>query len=423
MDDEQPGTATATARPSRRAQAAYAALGVALLVGELVAASSRPALPGAGGGAHQALAVLLGLTVAVARWRPAVGLGLLVLVSLGQVATGADLALDVVALVVVSFQCARRGSAATMWVSGAYVPAAGVLGGFYATVPGTGLVDQAQRTAPAGDLLATTTGWAITLAPLFVPWLLGLTLRMRARAEESRRLRLRAEAERSIALARQAQAEALARAEEQRARLANDVHDVVGHSLAVILAQAQSADYLSERPSQEVLGILHAIAESARSSLHEVRNVLLPTGGEPEASHGLDDLLARVPVPPGGLRRHLVGTPRPLAPDTSVLARRVLQEMLTNALKHGDPEGGMEVTIQWGSGLTLAVRNAVRPDTQLDAERRGDEPAAGGLGLGGMRRRLESAGGRLAVEEDARSFCATATVPLAGARTVAEQDA
>lgn len=409
-EQQQARTAPATARPPTRVLAAYVALAAAVLVAELLSAQGRPSAPGSDPTASQALAALLAGAVGLARWRPAAGLALLVAVSVGQVTTGTDLTLDVVALVVVSFQCARRGGRAALWLSGAYVPAAYVLGGFYAGAPGTAVVEQAQRAAPAADLLTSITAWALTLAPLFVPWLLGLTMRMRARAEESRRLRLRAEAERSVAQARQAQAEALARAEEERARLARDVHDVVGHSLAVILAQAQSADYLSEQPSTDVLAILRAIAESARSSLHEVRNVLSSgdSDGEEPVPHTLDDVLAGVPEPPGGLRRHVVGTPRPLAPDTSVLVRRVLQEMLTNALKHGDPQGGMDVTIEWGSGLTLAVRNTTC-----------GQPTGEGSGLAGMRRRLESAGGRLAVDQDAVSFTATATVPLCSARAAA----
>ena len=102
-----------------------------------------------------------------------------------------------------------------------------------------------------------------------------------------------------------------------------------------------------------------------------------------------------------------VGTPQPLPPELDVVAYRVLQEMLTNAIKHGRRDDPMFVERHWEGELRIEVRNVVDPDV---------EDAGPGHGLDGMRRRLESVGGRLDVrrrEADGRAtFTATAWIPV-----------
>jgi signal transduction histidine kinase len=114
-----------------------------------------------------------------------------------------------------------------------------------------------------------------------------------------------------------------------------------------------------------------------------------------------------------------VGTPQPLPPELETVAYRVLQEMLTNAIKHGRRDTPVLVEQHWEGELRIEVRNvathtdeATRPTT---AHHPGAPPAPG-QGLEGMRRRLESVGGRLDVrrreESDGPTFTATAWVPM-----------
>jgi signal transduction histidine kinase len=102
-----------------------------------------------------------------------------------------------------------------------------------------------------------------------------------------------------------------------------------------------------------------------------------------------------------------VGNPQPMPPELDVVAYRVLQEMLTNALKHGRRDDPVFVERHWEGELRIEVRNVVEP---------GDAESEPGQGLEGMRRRLESVGGRLDVrrrEEDGRTtFTATAWIPV-----------
>ena len=101
-----------------------------------------------------------------------------------------------------------------------------------------------------------------------------------------------------------------------------------------------------------------------------------------------------------------VGTPQPLPPELEVVAYRVLQEMLTNAIKHGRRDQPVLVERHWPDGscdrdLRIEVRNAVGSPTTATEE---TVPlAAAGTGLDGMRRRLASVGGRLDVRRRERA--------------------
>ena len=101
---------------------------------------------------------------------------------------------------------------------------------------------------------AFSLGGAVGLAgmsTLGVPWLAGLTLRFRDRARESRASQVAAEEGAARAEVAAEQSREIAQLREDQARLARDVHDVVGHSLAVILAQAESAQYLAGHGHRE----------------------------------------------------------------------------------------------------------------------------------------------------------------------------
>ena len=102
-----------------------------------------------------------------------------------------------------------------------------------------------------------------------------------------------------------------------------------------------------------------------------------------------------------------VGTRQPLPPELDVVAYRVLQEMLTNAIKHGRRDEPVFVERHWEGELRIEVRNVIDADAAEDAP---------GQGLDGMRRRLESVGGHFDVrrrdEAGVPTFTATAWVPV-----------
>ncbi|NHA01851.1 hypothetical protein G5V59_25320 [Nocardioides sp. W3-2-3] len=353
--------------------------------------------------------VALGIAIAVglSRRMPGAALGVAWFTGGIQVVNDVDPLLTEGLLAVVAFGCARWGRVITVWLSGLSIPAGAVLAvaflspyAFYdalLTVGVGSLVEEAYRSGGYDWRLAVG---VLGVAVLATPWLAGLALRFAARSKDSRRSQVAAEAERD-------QAEEIARLREDQARLARDVHDVVGHSLAVILAQAESAQYLQDADTQGLKVTMENIATSARSSLDDVRQVLASTAGTaaPAAPTDLDSLVEGVRASGHEVRTTEIGTPQPMPPETAAVAFRVLQEMLTNALKHGPRDQPVFVERHWEGDLRIEVRNTLV----------GEGPgASGGQGLDGMRRRLEAVGGRLDVRRrtDPPTFTATAWVPV-----------
>jgi len=418
------------------------AFGAVVFVFGLIEALARYAVTG------PALAVIGCLAVAAGffRLRPGLALALVWVAALSLLAGGARPMFPLLSVLAVSFGVARWGRPLTVWLGGLSIPAVGVVAAWWSTgygIPSPPLVLDALRVGYwPGVPVAQMFAWALTvLVPLGLPFIVGLALRSTASsrasqvaAEESRDL---AEAQRDEAEHAQQQAQEIARLRQGQAQLARDVHDVVGHSLAVILAQAEAARTL---PETDVAGMREAmgnVADSARQSLRDVRQVLSttrsPGSGEPRRG-GLVELVEGIAAAGNDVRSVVLGDPVPLPPELDQVAYRVLQEMLTNALKHGRAGGPVWVEQAWGEAwqpeeLRLEVANIVRtpvPTAALDMTqpiRPGETPPAEpvadpptGLGLVSMRQRLASVGGRLDVRRrpsaDGDIFTATAWLPL-----------
>lgn len=252
---------------------------------------------------------------------------------------------------------------------------------------------------------------------LGAPWLLGLRQRSKAqlraqeeRAEDAELQRLYAiEAQQQSVLEEQRLAR-VAASEAASARLARDVHDVVGHSLAVILMQAESAQYLTN--TQDLHESMHNIATCARRSLGEIREVLHAARGEQPPAQappgGLGALLESVQASGVDLEVTQLGKSRALPPDAETVAYRVLQEMLTNAIKHGEHGRPIAVALTWADRLTLEVRNLDGGHTI--------SRALHGSGISGMSARLEAVGGSFELSrhqsDDGDVVTATAWLPL-----------
>lgn len=379
-----------------------------------------------------ALLVLAAAVIAgLARRQPGPALVLACLVGVVQVTTGTQIMAIELAFFVVVFCAARWGHVVTVVAALLSIPAAAAaavylaLDSYYVPLLSVSevrdLLDTANR---FGD--STRVGVTVfVMVVLAAPWLAGLAFRFSDRARESRASQVRAEESEALAVVRTEQAQEIARLRDEQARLARDVHDVVGHSLAVILAQAESAQYLPDDDPARLKQTMATIAGSARSSLQEVRQVLASTDrtdasdsadatGAASAARPLDTLVDGVRSGGHEVVVRELGTPRPLPPELEVTAYRVLQEMLTNAVKHGRRDEPVFVERHWpddslSDDLRLEVRNAVA-----------DAAGERGRGLDGMRQRLEAVGGRLdARRRDAEdgsgepaSFTVTAWLPL-----------
>jgi signal transduction histidine kinase len=205
-----------------------------------------------------------------------------------------------------------------------------------------------------------------------------------------------------FALAARQRSEAAARAEiarravsEERLAMAQDVHDGVGHTLAVIAMHAGVAAHVIDRDPARAKELLGAVAATCREALDGLRADLdrLRSPGE-GASRSPDPGLADLPVllarmRDGGLRLD-VELPEPgldeLPPAVGAAAYRIVQESLTNVLRHaGTAEASVRVRLD---GVLL-----------VEVADRGAGPAvatgSGGTGIAGMRRRAEAVGGSL----------------------------
>jgi YD repeat-containing protein len=224
-------------------------------------------------------------------------------------------------------------------------------------------------------------------------------------------------------LASMAEQEARRRVDEERLRIARELHDIVAHTMATINVQAGvAAHVLAENPGA-VSDALQAIKQSSKDGLRELRAILdvlrqadaEPDSGEPtQPAPGLAQLGALIAgAANAGLPATLTqaGQPRPLPPAVDLAAYRIVQESLTNVLKHAGPAAA---TV----GLTYddqALRVEVT-DTGIGSAA-SSLTAVTGHGLIGMRERAASVGGTLdAGPRPEGGYRVVAILPVGGGR-------
>ncbi len=234
--------------------------------------------------------------------------------------------------------------------------------------------------------------------------------------------RLGAERRRSeIALRRRA-------AVDERTRIAREMHDVVAHSLSVIVVQADGGAYLARLNGQDAT-TLETVATTARTALAETRRLVGvlrdgsagPVDWEPGASlEGVHALVAATRE--AGLRVTYAehGDPLahpPLGAGAQLAAYRIVQEALTNVLRHAGPEASAEVTLTHRpDGVRLAVLNTGRrAGSTLDGSGRSGAPGHG-HGLIGMRERVAAYDGKLVAGPRPDGFEVIATLPTEESR-------
>lgn len=236
------------------------------------------------------------------------------------------------------------------------------------------------------------------LAALGLSWTLGLLARAVRRSRQSREAQVVAEQDVIV--------------EQERNRIARDMHDVVAHSLAVVIAQADGARYARDADPAAVDRALTTISTTAREALGDVRILL----GQLRHSQGqapqpmlvdLDALVDQLRSSGLVVGRETVGEDRPLGTAQQLAVYRITQEALTNALRHGDTDREVRLVFSWKSdALHLVVSSA------LGDPRGADDPHPGGHGLAGMRERAILVGGTFSAGVDDGRWIVTATIPL-----------
>lgn len=233
-----------------------------------------------------------------------------------------------------------------------------------------------------------------TLGLLFLTvWALGLM--RRARLDSVRVLR-----ERNIALELDKEKQAQIGAAAERSRIAREMHDIVAHSLSVIIAQADGGRYAAKVNPEMAEKTLTTISETGRAALADMRRLLGVLREDPNGDPD-DDSVLRSPQPAAGDIQSLVdsmrtsgvrvslvrmGTPRQLPPGAGLTLYRICQESLTNILKHAGPDPTVTVVQSWG-------RESVRLEIEDDGRGAASTSDGAGMGLLGMRERAALFGG------------------------------
>ena len=340
-----------------------------------------------------ALALLHTLPLAARRRFPGAVLGLCVASGLAVAALGLSPIVLGLAILVAVYSVAAYGE---RWVSLAGLAAAEVGSVAVQLTPG-------RFQAPT----VVSNGLVIGAA-----WLLGHFVGVR-RAYTARLEERTAELE-------QAREELARRAvTEERLRLARELHDVVAHAMSVIAVQSGVGAHVASTQPEEAAKALAAIEATSRAALTELRRLLgvLRQDSEPQGDLSpvpgladLDSLLAEVAKAGLGVRLRVEGTPSPLPAGVDLSAYRIVQEALTNVVKHAGPARA-QVTIRYcDQEVTVEVTDDGRGVGALA----GDGRAGTGHGLIGMRERVAAFDGDLEVGPRAGGgFRVAARLPLA----------
>ena len=363
--------------------------------------------------------------LALRRAAPALALGTVWVAALLQMAFGMPPLFIDVAIFGVLYATAAYGSRLVMWLGFA----SGVLGAaliaLYLIVPQL-LNDRVTITDVLGQYFVVGLAvWVAATFALLLSWTVGALVRTAHRARANRVAQMRAEDEAIV--------------EQQRVTIARDMHDVVAHSLAVVIAQADGARYAAASDPQAAASALGTISTTARAALADVRLLLTQLrhsqadGPQPTLAD-LEALYAQVRAAGVSLRVDVDPVPRADPPAAVQLALyRILQEALTNALRHGG-RGDVAVRLAWHPDrVDLTVRNRVRP-TQVVSDAHPNpqfapgedvvgppmqgqaQPHGHGHGLIGMRERAQLAGGTLVAGRAGDEFVVNASIPLPAAQ-------
>ncbi|PSM43213.1 sensor histidine kinase [Streptomyces dioscori] len=284
-----------------------------------------------------------------------------------------------------------------------------------AVIPAAALTEAVL--APDGHRIATLLADGVLLV---AAWALGRLTRARAAIRDQA-------LERASALGRAQEANARAAVMEERARIARELHDIVAHNVSLMVVQTIAADRIQDRDGDKAHELHGTIEETGRATVTELRRLLdvLRTEDEADADPSKEPPQPTVEALPAlvdavraaGLTVDFTttGTPAELPAGSHLTVYRIVQEALTNTLKHAGHTRA-ELTVAWEARhRRLTVRlcdDGPRPGEGA-APRRADLPDGPGHGLLGMRERIGAVGGSLHTgPRPGGGYCVHAVVPL-----------
>ena len=238
-----------------------------------------------------------------------------------------------------------------------------------------------------------------------ISWAAGFALRDRAQAAEAAEIRA-AQAE------REREAAARVAVAEERARIARELHDIVAHAVSVMVLQVGAVRHQLPDELGEQRGALTDVERAGRTALAEMRRLLAAMRREGEEAElvpqpgldGIDSLLAEVGRAGLPVELHVDGEPVPLPRGIDLSAYRIVQEGLTNALKHAQASDA-DVTFRYGPDeLEIEVRDNGQGSSTTDGL---------GHGLVGVRERVKLYGGEMSAgSANGGGFVLSTRLPL-----------
>ncbi len=335
--------------------------------------------------------LLMAGALAIRRLSPGIALAVAWAGALLQMAASLSPDPSNLAILAVLFATARYGPPRVRWLGLASAGVGAVLSTAYFVMTSY-LHLPLLGPAGAGELVfIVAVGLGSSSAVLGLSWTLGLLANTRDKARESRR--------------RQKAAEQTVVIEQERNRIARDMHDVVAHSLAVVIAQSDGGRYSPDAQAKDEA--LTTISATAREALADVRLLLgqlrhsQDAGPQPMLAD-LDRLVDQLRASGLTIRFEQRGEPLAMPAGQQLAIYRIVQEALTNALRHGDTSQPVDVLIVWSTdAVTLSITNAATA-----------APGPQGHGLAGMRERAILVGGTFGAAPDGPSFVVDARIPV-----------
>jgi signal transduction histidine kinase len=250
-----------------------------------------------------------------------------------------------------------------------------------------GAIMAAIRFAPGDKKLE---GWVLISGMIVVAGVIGTNLR-------TRRAYLAALEDRADRLERDRDQQAQLAVSAERARIAREMHDIVAHNISVMIALADGAGFTNRRDPDRAEEIMGKVSETGRQALDEMRRLLgVLREGTPEPELAplpgfldLDDLVGKVRTAGLPARLTTSGQRFPMPPTAQLTVYRLVQEALTNTLKHAEASTA-HVRLSYRDGHILEVEitdNGMAPGEHLVRD------GSGGHGIAGMRERAAMFGG------------------------------
>lgn len=282
--------------------------------------------------------------------------------------------------------------------------------GVMATEDTLGSIYTGTSMSEVADMMAQS---MLVLTPIFEVCIISTVIVafwQRARLATVRMMR-----ERNDAIAARDQDERDIAALAERARIARDMHDVVAHTLSIIIVQSDGGRYAGTHDPAVARNTMETIRHESERALHDMQRLLGVFGGSPHADYNdIGNLVeqAQNVSPDIRIRRNITGTasPEQLSEQASIASYHVVQEALTNIRKYAGSHVDVHIKESWNNGLlTLTITDNGRgAAANIDGH-------APGYGLLGMKERIESAGGSLQADPQlGGGFEVVAILPYGG---------